>query len=1072
MHALLAVKLIALIYFLHFRISEFATVCGDISTEKIHESIPSILGNTEASTLALEHDVTVPLNSVCQVDSFSGAKLADLVNFPAESTECTSASPVTSAVCSTVSDKVTLEMESCLHSDEAEPTVYCVQDLAPPDKEACTLDEKTVETSVGISDSFPSSETVQDFQKACYKFDLYDTDSINPFKTGGSKLQNSPPPVNISVVPVEELSDDKPVKMEFVMDGMEKNPSPKKFGKRPVPIKKQEVQKYEFPVKMDEQSNNEEAIIPPRKSSYSFDWDNLEDPNFNPFGGGAKVNSSPVAVSRGIAEHDTNSDTAIAKCKLVMHIAKETEVADKCSVVQSDVKDDHIEKNPDILKENADISTVCTTVQSDYKEASTIALETDVAPVGVVCKGDNFPQVNSSETGSNNFVKSSVEDTECTSVMESCFHSEGEPVLCSVENFAPPSSSYSKFDNIEASSFDKRSAENSVGLADAVDDFPVCEAKQNSQKASYNFDLCDTDSINPFKSGGSKLQNSPPNGQTMSVVAVGGSSDDKAMKMEFVIDSGVEKKPPPKKLGKRPNVKVPVKKQEAEKDQFPGKRDKPIKDEVDTVPPSKVSYNFDWDKLDDPNFNPFGGASEICGSSVAASQDVAKCDLDSDLSNVKCKLREVHKDADVTDKCPIIQTNPKDQLGEVHKDAEVTDKCPVIQTNPKDQNENFSEGSKSNPEKLPVTNFGLEDTTYSEETVIGPVLDLSKIQSVSTRQSAAVDGCLDDDMFVPASELEGFDKPIEIDYLEQFGTSSFKESALRKQSLFLKFDPLLRESPKKQSPFRSENKATMYPLLCIIEQRRVSVENKIAEENLQNEEKPKGLDLLGTFPVPCLPNSSEDAIFEVLKYSQRDMDAVVEKLRQEVQETELQSRDWKNKYETLEVECLEMRKIVAEYEGTITQMMEDYLKQKESTTAEIKKLQAEKRQAVAELNALEKSFSDMLKRTEKQKEVIEGYCKNEEALKKCAKDYLARIKKEEQRYQALKAHAEEKLKLANEEIAQVRSKGKAEVAALQASLRKEQMRIQSLEKSLEQKAKENEELTKICDDLILKMEKI
>lgn len=40
---------------------------------------------------------------------------------------------------------------------------------------------------------------------------------------------------------------------------------------------------------------------------------------------------------------------------------------------------------------------------------------------------------------------------------------------------------------------------------------------------------------------------------------------------------------------------------------------------------------------------------------------------------------------------------------------------------------------------------------------------------------------------------------------------------------------------------------------------------------------------------------------------------------------------------------------------------------------------------------------------------------------------------------------------ANEEIAQVRNKAKSEIAALQASLRKEQMRIQSLERSLEQK---------------------
>ncbi|NXC83311.1 TACC3 protein, partial [Cercotrichas coryphoeus] len=59
----------------------------------------------------------------------------------------------------------------------------------------------------------------------------------------------------------------------------------------------------------------------------------------------------------------------------------------------------------------------------------------------------------------------------------------------------------------------------------------------------------------------------------------------------------------------------------------------------------------------------------------------------------------------------------------------------------------------------------------------------------------------------------------------------------------------------------------------------------------------------------------------------------------------------------------------------------------------------------------------------------------------------------------------------NETIAQVRSKADAETAALQATLRKEQMRIQSLERSLEQKTKEIDELTKICDDLILKMGK-
>lgn len=40
----------------------------------------------------------------------------------------------------------------------------------------------------------------------------------------------------------------------------------------------------------------------------------------------------------------------------------------------------------------------------------------------------------------------------------------------------------------------------------------------------------------------------------------------------------------------------------------------------------------------------------------------------------------------------------------------------------------------------------------------------------------------------------------EVDYLEQFGASSFQASTLRKQSLYLKFDPLLKESPQRPVP--------------------------------------------------------------------------------------------------------------------------------------------------------------------------------------------------------------------------------------------------------------------------------
>ncbi|XP_042297807.1 LOW QUALITY PROTEIN: transforming acidic coiled-coil-containing protein 3-like [Sceloporus undulatus] len=171
-------------------------------------------------------------------------------------------------------------------------------------------------------------------------------------------------------------------------------------------------------------------------------------------------------------------------------------------------------------------------------------------------------------------------------------------------------------------------------------------------------------------------------------------------------------------------------------------------------------------------------------------------------------------------------------------------------------------------------------------------------------------------------------------------------------------------------------------------------------------------------------------------------------------------------------ESNKMGKMVAEFEGTITQVMEESQIQKELAKQELQKVLDEKQQAISDLSSMGKSFSELFKRFEKQKEAIEGFQRKEAALKKGVEDYLARIKKEEQRYQALKAHAEEKLCQANEEIAQVRSKAQTEVVALQATLRKEQMRIQSLERSIEQMAKENDELTKICDDLISKMEKM
>ncbi|XP_036590133.1 transforming acidic coiled-coil-containing protein 2 isoform X3 [Trichosurus vulpecula] len=208
-----------------------------------------------------------------------------------------------------------------------------------------------------------------------------------------------------------------------------------------------------------------------------------------------------------------------------------------------------------------------------------------------------------------------------------------------------------------------------------------------------------------------------------------------------------------------------------------------------------------------------------------------------------------------------------------------------------------------------------------------------------------------------------------------------------------------------------------------------------------------------------------------LLYQQSDLDASLRIAREEIITKEREVSEWKDKYEESRREVMEMRKIVAEYEKTIAQMIEDEQREKSVSHHTVQQLIVEKEQALADLNSVEKSLADLFRRYEKMKEVLEGFRKNEEVLKKCAQEYLSRVKKEEQRYQALKVHAEEKLDRANAEIAQVRGKSQQEQAAYQASLRKEQLKVDALERTLEQKNKEIEELTKICDELIAKMGK-
>ncbi|XP_062964317.1 transforming acidic coiled-coil-containing protein 3 [Cynocephalus volans] len=529
----------------------------------------------------------------------------------------------------------------------------------------------------------------------------------------------------------------------------------------------------------------------------------------------------------------------------------------------------------------------------------------------------------------------------------------------------------------------------------------------------------------PLKAGGSM---SPSPQKEDGVGHMADFSRAKPVRLEFGFSDDTTSRgvPPPRRLGEGLEGRQEQTCEEAEGGGSKAGDECPI-------PAPQGSYHLDWDKLDDPNFNPFGGGSKLDSREAQSSESP--------------KTRPAGPAAGQLSAGPAAAENSP--LSQQPCSASVGD-TPVVQM--------AAETPRAAVKEGPLNSLGTPLPTSSP----GSELTAPPAKPVSPPSQQGPEPALElkEETFRDPAEVLGMGA--EVDYLEQFGTSSFKESALRKQSLYLKFDPLLKDSPHRPVHMATETNSVHHV-------DRPSSGNPL-------EAKLVDLDFFGALDVPvpgpplCVfepggPPLPAGPIIDLLQYSQKDLDAAVEAAQKE-------NMELKSRCEELHVRNLELGKIMDRFEEIVYQAMEEAKKQKELGKAEIQKILKEKEQLTADLNSMEKSFSDLFKRFEKQKEVIEGYRKNEESLKKCVEDYMTRIEKEGQRYRALKAHAEEKLELANEEIAQVRSKAQAEVLAFQASLRREQMRIHSLEKTVEQKTKENDELTRICDDLISKMGKI
>ncbi|KAK7110544.1 hypothetical protein V1264_014396 [Littorina saxatilis] len=226
-------------------------------------------------------------------------------------------------------------------------------------------------------------------------------------------------------------------------------------------------------------------------------------------------------------------------------------------------------------------------------------------------------------------------------------------------------------------------------------------------------------------------------------------------------------------------------------------------------------------------------------------------------------------------------------------------------------------------------------------------------------------------------------------------------------------------------------------------------------------------------------------LVQVLKYSQSDWNKLKQELELNFQAQLLsKEREWSSKLadrdsristlddtnKKLRQTNEDMRTVMAEFEKTIGQLQSEKEKTTNASQLSLQDVIKERDQALEDLQSVETAFSDLHRRYEKTKGVVEGFKQNEEMLKKCVQDLQNKLKKAESKVQIVKEQAEEKLERATEEIEKTQKSTASDIARLEAALRKAELQVQSMESTLDQKVRENKELAAICDELIAKVQ--
>lgn len=335
----------------------------------------------------------------------------------------------------------------------------------------------------------------------------------------------------------------------------------------------------------------------------------------------------------------------------------------------------------------------------------------------------------------------------------------------------------------------------------------------------------------------------------------------------------------------------------------------------------------------------------------------------------------------------------------------------------------------------------------------------------------------EEDEFRPATEVFN-NQPLDFDYLSQHGSTG-SVSHLARESLYVKFDPLVGGRPSVMgrpsvAPYRRKTSdGDLIGMNSPSPQKPVKRTTEVTlNESGETSHESSGGEL-GTSGESTVLNAGEREESQARKLSfQRNMqqkDQKYQQLEQALSQREAEIQRLKEDLRVKRESEEQMKQVLKEYEKTISELISDKEREKSDLEEEVRKLAGERDQASEDLKNVETAFADVHRKYERTKQVVDGFKNNEEKLKKYVEEYQIKLRKQDQKYELLKAHAEEKLEEANREIDNTSRSQDAEIAKLTAMLKKTEMKANSLERTVEQRSRENAELTTICDDLIAKV---